>query len=229
MVVANHEAPIVQPGVARVVVRHKSVLVSSIDLVYDYFERRPIKFAVSIEVIASDHNHGWVYWTEGYLSDRRLSTHYKLAEGNTALLVPVPDNGAGFRTGTRCDQEFFIFGAEVNAHKFASWVLCRAQNFSFLNRDVENGRLSLFNALFKELANVVDCADGIVALLADSKEFSAWRECHGCDSLTALDAWNEALDFLLHIIDDDVVTAGVCNRVVVEKKHVVLHVTLNTE
>jgi hypothetical protein len=66
-------------------------------------------------------------------------------------------------------------------------------------------------------------------LFADSEVLAIGAECHGGYSLGAFDARNELLGLVIDVVEDDVVTARVAYRRVVEPEMVSTHVSLMTE
>ena len=47
--------------------------------------------------------------------------------------------------------------------------------------------------------------------------------------MTSLDTWNKSLNFFGYVVDNDVVTTGVSNYLVIQEEDVVLDVTLDTK
>ena len=72
----------------------------------------------------------------------------------------------------------------------------------------------------------MDSANRIRTLLTDGQVFSAMRECHSSDTLTAFDSRNESLHLLVYEEDDNVVAAGVAQNIVFKIEDVVLDITL---
>ena len=54
MVVTDHKAAIVEPGMTRIVVRDVAVLVAPVDLVDHHFEVGPIHLTVTVQIVSSD-------------------------------------------------------------------------------------------------------------------------------------------------------------------------------
>ena len=75
----------------------------------------------------------------------------------------------------------------------------------------------------------MDSANRIRALLTDGQVFTAMRESHGSDTLTAFDSRDESLHLLVYEEDDNVVAAGVAQNIVFKKEDVVLDITLETK
>lgn len=83
--------------------------------------------------------------------------------------------------------------------------------------------------MLQKLANVVDSAYGIVAFFADGEELATGRQGQCGDTLTALDARNEPLHLLLHVVNDNVVATRVRHDVFIKEKDVILDVSFDAE
>ena len=231
VVVADDEAAICKPSVARVVVGIVLLSLSLVDEDGLDFHRGAIKFDVAVKLDSSHNDNGWIDWTEGDLLDRLAFRDVgdDVERTDAPLLVPVPDDDFGVGLGADRDQQTLVLATKVCRDELLRLVFVGAENFAFLERHVENRLLLLLDAQFEELSNVIHCADCVLAFLANGEELATWRESEGSDALTAFDAWNKPLHLLSHVVDDNIVAAWVANDVVVEVDDVVANVALETE
>jgi len=114
VVVANNEAPVVQPGVASVIRRVVLLGLSPVDLLVNHFQVWPVKLVVPVEVVTGHDDNAWVDGTEGNLVDSAMSWRNEVDLTEDAHLVPVPDDDASFGLVAHSDQLPFVFSAEVS-------------------------------------------------------------------------------------------------------------------
>lgn len=92
LVVTDDKATVAEPGMAGVVRRVVTFVLSDVQFAVLNFEVAPVQLVVSVELIASDDNDAWVHCAERHLLDAHVPRNVQVDKGDHALLVPVPND-----------------------------------------------------------------------------------------------------------------------------------------
>ena len=152
---------------------------------------------------------------------RGQSTH--ICEAQALLFVPIPDDDLAVSSASHRDEHFLILiSAKISCHELSAINVCRIKHpLAFDSVLIVGAGAATFLSLsllldgFEEAADVVNDTDSLLRLLTNCQVFAIMGQGHGSDAFRALKAWDEALGSVILAVENDVVTTGVNNDVLV--------------